>query len=79
MRLTALFPLLCSLIALVLALLCIFAGSKRGYLENANLLTVHATKKKLYFTDTFAAQRINAWSLVDQHFLLFIDTKLHRE
>lgn len=32
--------LLSCFVAFVLSLLCIFAGSKSGYLENANLLTV---------------------------------------
>lgn len=40
MRLTALFPLLCTLVALILSLLCIFAGSRRGYIEDADILTV---------------------------------------
>ena len=35
-----LLSLLSCFVAFVLSLLCIFAGSKSGYLENANLLTV---------------------------------------
>lgn len=40
MRPTALVPLMFSLTAFILSMLCIFAGSKKGYLESANLLTV---------------------------------------
>lgn len=36
-------PLLFSFVAFVLALLCVFAGSKRGYLENADLLTLNTS------------------------------------
>lgn len=40
MRPIAIIPLLLTLVAFILSLLCVFAGSKRGYLENAHLLTV---------------------------------------
>lgn len=40
MRPTAVIPLVFTLVAFILALLCVFAGSKSGYMENANLLTV---------------------------------------
>lgn len=40
MRIVAIFPLLCALVAFILSLLCIFAGSKTAYLEGANILTV---------------------------------------
>lgn len=40
MRLIALIPLLCALAALILSLLCIFAGSRGGFLEEAHILTV---------------------------------------
>ena len=43
MRLTALFPFLCAVAAFVLTLLCIFAGSKKGYLENADILTLNTS------------------------------------
>lgn len=36
----AVVPLVFSLTAFILGMLCIFAGSKPGYLESANLLTV---------------------------------------
>ena len=39
----ALVPLLLSFVAFILALLCVFAGSKRGYLENADLLTLNTS------------------------------------
>lgn len=40
MRPTAIFPLVCTLVAFILSLLCIFAGSKRGYIEQGDILTV---------------------------------------
>ncbi|KAL8848201.1 MAG: hypothetical protein Q9221_006770 [Calogaya cf. arnoldii] len=43
MRLTALFPLLCTLVAFILSLLCIFAGSKRGYIEHADIFTLNTS------------------------------------
>ncbi|CAF9929599.1 MAG: hypothetical protein HETSPECPRED_007412 [Heterodermia speciosa] len=43
MRITAVVPLLFSLIAFILSLLCVFAGSKRGYLENGDLLTLNTS------------------------------------
>lgn len=49
MRLTAVFPLLCTLVAFVLSLLCIFAGSKRGYLEQADILTVSQGSVGLFY------------------------------
>lgn len=52
-RLTALVPVLLSLVAFILSMLCIFAGSKKGYLESANLLTVSIlTKFDLYLITT---------------------------
>lgn len=39
----AIVPLLLSFVAFILALLCVFAGSKRGYLENADLLTLNTS------------------------------------
>ncbi|CAF9931631.1 hypothetical protein IMSHALPRED_008670 [Imshaugia aleurites] len=39
----ALVPLLLILAAFILSMLCIFAGSKRGYLEEANLFTVNTS------------------------------------
>lgn len=40
MRLTAILPVLCAIAALILSLLCIFAGSRTGFLQNADILTV---------------------------------------
>ena len=40
MRFTAIFPLLCAIAALVLSLLCMFAGSKPGFMEDAAIVTV---------------------------------------
>lgn len=43
MRPEAVVPILITLVAFILSLLCIFAGDKPGYLEHANLLTVNAS------------------------------------
>ncbi|KAL8721699.1 MAG: hypothetical protein Q9181_007649, partial [Wetmoreana brouardii] len=43
MRPTAIFPLLCTLVAFILSLLCIFAGSKRGYIEQGDILTLNTS------------------------------------
>ena len=40
MRFPAIIPVLCATAALILSLLCIFAGSRTGFLENADILTV---------------------------------------
>jgi len=47
MRILAIFPLLCSIAAFTLALLCIFAGSKPGYLENVDMLTVKQSRESV--------------------------------
>ena len=43
MRPLAIVPILLTLVAFILSLLCIVAGDKPGYLENANLLTVNTS------------------------------------
>lgn len=40
MRFLAIFPFLCAVVAFVLSMLALFAGSKAGFLENVDLLTV---------------------------------------
>jgi hypothetical protein len=40
MRFTAIFPFLLCVAALVLSLLCLFAGSSKGFLQKADVLTV---------------------------------------
>lgn len=40
MRPLAFFPLVCALITLVLTMLSIFAGSKPGFLQDSDILTV---------------------------------------
>ena len=47
MRLIALFPLLCVIVAFVLSMLCIFAGSKPGFMENFDLLTVSPSNQEI--------------------------------
>lgn len=44
MRYSAILPIALSLTAFILSMLCLFAGSKPGYLEQANLLTVRFTQ-----------------------------------
>jgi hypothetical protein len=44
MRFSAIFPLLCSLVALILTLLCLFAGSSKSFLPNAELLTLNTSR-----------------------------------
>ena len=44
MRFSAIFPLLCSLAALILTLLCLFAGSNKSFLSNADLLTLNTSR-----------------------------------
>jgi hypothetical protein len=44
MRFSAIFPLLCSIAALTLTLLCLFAGSSKSFLPNAELLTLNTSR-----------------------------------
>ena len=44
MRPSALFPFLCALVALILSLLCLFAGSTRSFLQNAEMLTLNTSR-----------------------------------
>ncbi|KAL9106387.1 MAG: hypothetical protein Q9227_008588 [Pyrenula ochraceoflavens] len=44
MRPTAIFPLLCALAALILALLCLFAGSSKSFLQGADLMTLNTSR-----------------------------------
>ncbi|KAJ4382889.1 hypothetical protein N0V86_002114 [Didymella sp. IMI 355093] len=43
MRLTALLPVLCSAAALILSFLCLFAGHKKGFMEDYSLLTLNTS------------------------------------
>lgn len=52
MRLTAIFPLLCSLIALILAFLTVFAGSNHDMMERYDLLTLNTSRIGLDFFNT---------------------------
>lgn len=40
MRLTAVLTFLCALVAFILSVLCLFAGSSRSFLQDADMLTV---------------------------------------
>jgi hypothetical protein len=44
MRLTAFFPVLCCTIALILSFLCLFAGHKKGFMEDYHLLTLNTSR-----------------------------------
>ena len=85
MRITAVVPLLFSLIAFILSLLCVFAGSKRGYLENGDLLTVrmaaYLTRESFIADKTgHIAQHLYARSLDPQYLqLTFLIAELDRE
>jgi hypothetical protein len=43
MRLTALLPVLCCTAALILSFLCLFAGHKKGFMEDYSLLTLNTS------------------------------------
>lgn len=40
MRWIALFPLACAIPSFILTILCLVAGSKQGYMEDYNVMTV---------------------------------------
>ncbi|KAI9746211.1 MAG: hypothetical protein M1818_000892 [Claussenomyces sp. TS43310] len=42
-RLTALFPLACAITAFVLSMLCLFAGSKKGFMEEYHIVTLNTS------------------------------------
>jgi hypothetical protein len=44
MRFSSILTLLCSLAALILALLCLFAGSSRTFLQNADIMTLNVSQ-----------------------------------
>ena len=85
MRITAVVPLLFSLVAFILSLLCVFAGSKRGYLENGDLLTVRLaaclTQNSVTANSTVnVAQYLHAWSLDPQYLeFAFLIAEFDRE
>ena len=49
LRLQALVPILFSFVAFILAMLCIFAGSKTGYVDGADLMTVRISALQYHF------------------------------
>ncbi|KAK5941974.1 hypothetical protein PMZ80_005925 [Knufia obscura] len=52
MRWSSILTLLCSAAALILSFLCLFAGSKRSFLQNGDLLTLNMSRLG-YLGDTF--------------------------
>ncbi|MCJ1286711.1 hypothetical protein MMC26_006057 [Xylographa opegraphella] len=61
MRFVALFPLLCAFVAFILSLLCIFAGSKTGYLENASIMTLNTSMLGEFSVNTTSASGGSSW------------------
>lgn len=53
-----LFSLIALLIAFVLSSLCVFAGSKRGFLENGDLLTASLAPKFLEIPGTLTLSEL---------------------
>jgi hypothetical protein len=47
MHISALFPMLCAIAAFVLSMLCLFAGSKPGFMEEYSIITVRPSFYKL--------------------------------
>ena len=47
MRLLAIVPMVLCTVALILSLLCLFAGSKKGFMEDYAVLTVSALMMRL--------------------------------
>ncbi|KAH7391529.1 actin cortical patch SUR7/pH-response regulator pali [Cadophora sp. MPI-SDFR-AT-0126] len=43
MRITALFPLACAIVGFVLSMLCLFAGSKKNFMEDYNIITLNTS------------------------------------
>lgn len=83
MRPSALVPLLFSFVAFILSMLCIFAGSKTGYLENANMMTVRFLQENpisCKHADFPLAQYIHARAVNIEHLeKLFLHPELSRE
>ena len=49
MRFTPLLPLLLTMAAFILGMLCLFAGNKPGFMEDYDIITVSST---LYFANS---------------------------
>lgn len=64
MRFAALVPVLLCSAALVLSFLCLFAGSKKGFMEDYALVTVSlppAGAPELHLTGDTIAQHLEDW------------------
>lgn len=44
MRASAIFPALCAAVAVILSFLCLFAGSKKGFMEDYHVLTLNTSR-----------------------------------
>lgn len=64
MRPVAILPILLTLVAFIVSLLCVFAGNKPGYLENANLLTVNTSMLGQTFFNASSSSS-HFWSKID--------------
>lgn len=64
MRLLAIVPFLCAVTSFVLAMLCLFAGSSPGYLENVDLLTLNTSmlgEFAINTTSTSGSHSLGTW------------------
>jgi hypothetical protein len=66
MRLTALLPVLCCTAALILSFLCLFAGSKRDFMEDYDILTLNASRIGEGVVDTIGnnSPLSSVWNLI---------------
>jgi len=53
MHISALFPMLCAIVAFVLSMLCLFAGSKPGFMEEYSIIMVRPSFHKLALANAF--------------------------
>ena len=66
MRLTALLPVLCCTAALILSFLCLFAGSKKGFMEDYHILNLNTSRIGESVIDTIGndSPLSSLWNLV---------------
>ncbi|CAL3969978.1 hypothetical protein PZA11_007489 [Diplocarpon coronariae] len=71
MRLIALFPLACAVVGFVLSMLCLFAGSKKGFMEDYPIVTLNTSSLGRVLLDpsstatlTSASPRATATSMI---------------
>lgn len=66
MRLTALLPVLCCTAALILSFLCLFAGSKKDFMEDYHVLTLNTSRIGESVVDTIGSDTplSTVWNLI---------------